>query len=1017
MATPVTLKGRGGDDLYQFLEHAADRSYTVVEVPGEGDDTVDFSSLGQDSPVQALDWLRPSGAVTGTSLVSHPALGSVNVEATGQQLNIEYGLNVRPHLDPLMRNAQTGVPADTIGVRCEPIPFEVRFVDVGTKMTRSAVIDWGDGQKDDPAKIAAGATAVDGVVEGVHSFTELGTYTVDITLTTHAPPEVWPQGVVPWDTSATASASVEILPAVVKNDPQRPGELAAFVGGSLKDDSIQIVPYLGGMYVWMNQPPCLSWLQPTTGGHIYVFVCQGNDYVYLDSRILNDAEIYGGPGNDVLYGAAGNDKLDGHEGRDVLYGRDGNDELVGGPGIDYLYGQSGDDVLTGGDAANFYYRQLVNPTPMGGDDGDFLYGDGGNDRLNGGDGNDYLYGHAGDDILTGGPGNDVLSGDLGNDSLDAGPGDDVLYGGPGDDQLLGGEGKDYLYAHDGNDLLDGGGGDDVLLGDLGNDILIGGPEEDHLYGSSGRDILIGGLGPDLLYGDSDDDILVGGATDHDGNYGALWAIMAEWSRDDVFAMRMHRLQEGSGLNSPFILKRHATAWDDAAQDKCTDYLGQNWCVYFAPNVVAGTTITDEDETTPTVTAYSLVNDAGVSVAGQITKDTTPTLKFTFSEAVYGAAADVTVARPSGGTIAPNSITGWGTNTLVISFTTALSEQGQYTVTLNGTTSITDMVGNKLNGGVDEVRHFTLDMPPICDIMDVTPDPRTTAVSSITIVFSEAAYGFDLADLKLTRNGTNVALTAATLTTTDNMTWTLGNLGGLTGTIVAGTTTNYVLTLTAAGSGITDAAGNALTANATDAWQLQPTSFTGTANADTFRVHRRRRGRRPAHDAPVEAHPGRKPRGHVPLRRQRVSRPDAPRRSGQRHAQDHRRAGHGYVQHLPLCHLARRAGSGGECGVLFGLRPVRGRQLGDDGRRCRRRDGPEGHLVQRSGLGRPLHRLVLATDRLDGRHRDRQRLQQLGEELRPDLRRLHRRRDRRPRQPLRLQRERLFRLQDGGRQRL
>ena len=131
-------------------------------------------------------------------------------------------------------------------------------------------------------------------------------------------------------------------------------------------------------------------------------------------------------------------------------------------------------------------------------------------------------------------------------------------------------------------------------------------------------------------------------------------------------------------------------------------------------------------------------------------------------------------------------------------------------------------------------NFSIQATPLtADIMDVTPDPRTSAVSTIPIVFSEPVYGFDLADLSLTRNGTNVALTAATLTTTDNMTWTLGNLGGLTGTLVGATTTNYVVTLTAAGSGISDAAGNALAANATDAWQLQPTSFTGTANADTF----------------------------------------------------------------------------------------------------------------------------------------------------------------------------------------
>ncbi len=98
---------------------------------------VDFSPLGQDSPAHAVDWLNPGGAVTATSLATHPSLGTVSVGDEGQQSNVEYGLNVEPHVDPIQ--------GDERGVRCEPIPYEVRFVDVGTKMTHSAVIEWGDG--------------------------------------------------------------------------------------------------------------------------------------------------------------------------------------------------------------------------------------------------------------------------------------------------------------------------------------------------------------------------------------------------------------------------------------------------------------------------------------------------------------------------------------------------------------------------------------------------------------------------------------------------------------------------------------------------------------------------------------------------------------------------------------------------------------------------------------------------------------------------------------------------------
>jgi hypothetical protein len=104
---------------------------------------------------------------------------------------------------------------------------------------------------------------------------------------------------------------------------------------------------------------------------------------------------------------------------------------------------------------------------------------------------------------------------------------------------------------------------------------------------------------------------------------------------------------------------------------------------------------------------------------------------------------------------------------------------------------------------------------------VTPNPRNTAVSQLTITFNQAVSGFDLADLQLTRNGGSNLLTGAqTLTTSDNITWTLGNLAGLTA--AAG---NYVLNLTATSSGITDTAGNALTANASTSFTVDTTAPT------------------------------------------------------------------------------------------------------------------------------------------------------------------------------------------------
>lgn len=109
--------------------------------------------------------------------------------------------------------------------------------------------------------------------------------------------------------------------------------------------------------------------------------------------------------------------------------------------------------------------------------------------------------------------------------------------------------------------------------------------------------------------------------------------------------------------------------------------------------------------------------------------------------------------------------------------------------------------------------YTIDKAaPRAKIVEVAPDPRRDKVSAITIEFSEAVNGFDLGDLKLTRDGQAVDLSQAKLTTDGGMNWTLGNIKKLTNQ-----KGDYVLSLTAGDSGITDTAGNPLNANLLERW--------------------------------------------------------------------------------------------------------------------------------------------------------------------------------------------------------
>src|SRR5205814_1697448 len=102
---------------------------------------------------------------------------------------------------------------------------------------------------------------------------------------------------------------------------------------------------------------------------------------------------------------------------------------------------------------------------------------------------------------------------------------------------------------------------------------------------------------------------------------------------------------------------------------------------------------------------------------------------------------------------------------------------------------------------------------VTDVVDVTPDPRNTAVSTVDVLLSEVVNlaTFDFNDITLTLNGgSNLITGAVTVTFVSGTTYRINNLSGLTAT--DGT---YLLTVSA--TGIQDAAGNAGTGSAADTW--------------------------------------------------------------------------------------------------------------------------------------------------------------------------------------------------------
>ena len=192
----------------------------------------------------------------------------------------------------------------------------------------------------------------------------------------------------------------------------------------------------------------------------------------------------------AITGTVDNDNLFGTSGHDLLIADDGNDQISG---------QLGDDTIEAGDG---------NDTLLGGGGSDLLQGDAGNDLLDGGSAGDNMQGGAGDDTYLLDNGEDEVK-ELAHEGLDLvvsqidyslgahlenltlqGDKAKVGRGNLLDNVLQGNDAGVTLSGGDGNDSLQGGTAADTLQGDKGNDVLRGGVGDDRLDGGAGADVYL-----------------------------------------------------------------------------------------------------------------------------------------------------------------------------------------------------------------------------------------------------------------------------------------------------------------------------------------------------------------------------------------------------------------------------------------------------------------------------------------------------------------------------------------------
>ena len=246
------------------------------------------------------------------------------------------------------------------------------------------------------------------------------------------------------------------------------------------------------------------------------------------------------------------------------------------------------------------------------------------------------------------------------------------------------------------------------------------------------------------------------------------------------------------------------------------------------------TMTEPDTVDPTADIIDITPDPRDTPVGTVT--------VSFDEDVINVdlsdgAPDFVLTRDIGSGPVVVPLSGVGANqinntTYTLDLSSVTDVNGMYELTLvAAASSIVDLVGNPLSGDAVDAWLTGPDVyAPIADIVDVTPDPRSSEVGVITINFNEAVTGVDIADFVLGVDFgggggmSNLPLTGVQLLEVTPDQYTMDLSGSLT--LPDGT---YELMLVAAGSGIQDLSGNLLAVDAMDQWVKGPDSVAPTAD--------------------------------------------------------------------------------------------------------------------------------------------------------------------------------------------
>jgi hypothetical protein len=229
---------------------------------------------------------------------------------------------------------------------------------------------------------------------------------------------------------------------------------------------------------------------------------------------------------------------------------------------------------------------------------------------------------------------------------------------------------------------------------------------------------------------------------------------------------------------------------------------------------------NSDTTPPAVTSVTPASSTtGINAASVVTA--------TFSEAIDGATITpgTFVLRNPANAVVAAMVSYSVAHFATLTPTAPLAGSTTYTATITGSSSgVRDLAGNPLASNV--VWSFTTGDTAAPTVVAVTPANGASGVSAasvLTATFSEAIAGATLnASTFVLRNPANVVVTATVSYNTGT------RVGTLTAAAALAASTTYTARIAGGGSGVKDAAGNALASDVV--WSFTTSGTTGSAAA-------------------------------------------------------------------------------------------------------------------------------------------------------------------------------------------